>query len=97
MTQFYVVELNAEALMTQFYVAGTETSSAVLRFALLYLCLNPDIQNRVHSEIDDIIGEAFTHWIPLHNISCAHLGTGLLFKFNGIVYNICTGSIKLYL
>ena len=27
-----------------------------------------------------------THWIPLHNINCAHLGTGPLFKFNGIVY-----------
>ena len=26
------------------------------------------------------------YWIPRHNISCAHSGTGLLLKFNGIVY-----------
>ena len=27
-----------------------------------------------------------THWIPLHNINCAHSGIGPLLKFNGIVY-----------
>ena len=27
-----------------------------------------------------------THWHPLHNINCAHLGTGPLFNFNGILY-----------
>ena len=27
-----------------------------------------------------------THWKPFHDINCAHLGTGPLLKFNGIVY-----------
>ena len=33
-----------------------------------------------------ITDQDLTHWIPLHKINCAHLGTDPLFKFNGIVY-----------
>ena len=32
------------------------------------------------------VWDLLTHWIPLQNINCAHLGTGPLLKFNGIVY-----------
>ena len=28
-----------------------------------------------------------THWIPLHNINCLHLGTGPLLEINGILYH----------
>ncbi|KAJ6662585.1 hypothetical protein lerEdw1_011722 [Lerista edwardsae] len=40
------------------FLAGTETSSTTLRWALLYMALNPDIQARVQSEIDSAIGQS---------------------------------------
>ncbi|NP_001411962.1 cytochrome P450, family 2, subfamily j, polypeptide 7 [Mus musculus] len=39
------------------FIAGTETSSTALRWALLYMTLNPEVQERVHSEIDGVIGQ----------------------------------------
>uniref|UniRef100_L7N0U9 Uncharacterized protein n=1 Tax=Ciona intestinalis TaxID=7719 RepID=L7N0U9_CIOIN len=37
------------------FAAGTETSSSTIRWALFYLIVNPDIQDKVHKEIDDVI------------------------------------------
>lgn len=39
------------------FFAGTETTSTTLRWALLYMALNPDIQKKVHAEIDSVLGE----------------------------------------
>lgn len=38
--------------------AGTETTSATLRWALLFMATNPEIQARVQAEIDAVIGQA---------------------------------------
>uniref|UniRef100_A0A8D2ISQ9 Cytochrome P450 2J2 n=1 Tax=Varanus komodoensis TaxID=61221 RepID=A0A8D2ISQ9_VARKO len=40
------------------FVAGIETTSATLRWALLYMVLHPDIQARVQAEIDSVIGQS---------------------------------------
>ncbi|XP_066049017.1 cytochrome P450 2J2-like [Chamaea fasciata] len=39
-------------------VAGTETTSSTLRWALLFMVTHPEIQARVQAEIDAVIGQA---------------------------------------
>ncbi|XP_057639862.1 cytochrome P450 2J4-like isoform X1 [Chionomys nivalis] len=39
------------------FLAGTETTSTTLRWALLYMALYPDVQEKVQSEIDRVIGQ----------------------------------------
>ncbi|XP_044278232.1 cytochrome P450 2J2-like, partial [Varanus komodoensis] len=40
------------------FAAGTETTSATVRWALLYMALHPDIQAKVQAEIDSVIGQS---------------------------------------
>ncbi|XP_026501982.2 cytochrome P450 2J2-like, partial [Terrapene carolina triunguis] len=40
------------------FFAGTETTSTTIRWALLYMALYPDIQERVQAEIDAVIGQS---------------------------------------
>nr|CAB3235507.1 cytochrome P450 2J2-like [Phallusia mammillata] len=39
------------------HVAGTETSTSTIRWALLFLVKYPEVQEKVHQEIDDIVGK----------------------------------------
>ena len=43
-------------LVTQIYTAGTETTSTALQWALLYMCLHPEVKEKVHEEIDKQVG-----------------------------------------
>ncbi|XP_041508894.1 cytochrome P450 2J4-like isoform X2 [Microtus oregoni] len=51
---------NEENLITStldLFFAGTETTSTTLRWALLYMAVYPDVQEKVQAEIDRVIGQ----------------------------------------
>lgn len=37
-------------------MAGSETTSNTMEFAILYMILNPDVQAKVQEEIDAVVG-----------------------------------------
>ncbi|NXY69419.1 CP2J2 protein, partial [Glareola pratincola] len=51
-------EENLVACALDLLFAGTETTSTTIRWALLYMAMYPEIQARVHAEIDAVIGQA---------------------------------------
>ncbi|KAG1679867.1 Urocanate hydratase [Nymphon striatum] len=51
---FYFEQL--KFLIIDLFAGGTETSNHTLRWALLYMIHNPDIQKKVQKELDDVIG-----------------------------------------
>uniref|UniRef100_A0A8C8VQJ7 Cytochrome P450 2J2-like n=1 Tax=Pelusios castaneus TaxID=367368 RepID=A0A8C8VQJ7_9SAUR len=40
------------------FFAGTETTSTTIRWALLYMAIYPDVQEKVQAEIDTVIGQS---------------------------------------
>ncbi|KAF6040855.1 hypothetical protein EB796_000838 [Bugula neritina] len=49
-------EENARILAFQMYIAGTETTATALRWALLFMCLHPDVKVKVQNEISEHLG-----------------------------------------
>ncbi len=39
-----------------FFIAGSETTSTTLNWAVLYMILNPDVQEKVQEELDAVTG-----------------------------------------
>ncbi|XP_072014441.1 cytochrome P450 2J6-like [Amphiura filiformis] len=54
--QTYLSDVELRAVVQDFFFAGTETTSTTLRWALLYMMKFPDVQKRVHEEIDSVVG-----------------------------------------
>lgn len=43
-------------LLEDLFMAGMETTSSTLSFAILYLIQYPEIQKEIHKEIDEVVG-----------------------------------------
>ncbi|XP_068135084.1 cytochrome P450 2K6-like [Hyperolius riggenbachi] len=54
----YFHEPNLMSTVTTLFMAGTDTTSSTIRWAISYMIQNPEIQRRVHEEIDTVIGLA---------------------------------------
>ncbi|XP_040895996.1 cytochrome P450 2J4-like [Toxotes jaculatrix] len=50
-------ETNLSMCSLDLFLAGTETTSTTLQWALIYLIKHPDIQKKVQAEIDTVIGQ----------------------------------------
>ena len=48
--------LNLVILVSDLFVAGTETTANTLRWGLLFMMLHPEIQTRVQDELDAVVG-----------------------------------------
>ena len=52
-------ELNLSSVLLDLFIAGSETSSTTMNWAMLYMILNPEIQTRVQKELEN--KDANTH------------------------------------
>ena len=74
------------------FAAGSETTATTLSWAVLYMILNPEIQVKIHREIDDAIGsrepslEDRPRWVE--NWLCLHAFTCIVY----FVYIYCYGK-----
>ncbi len=51
-------KLNLRNVLFDFFVAGSETTSTTLNWAMLYMILNPEIQKKVQEELDEVTGRS---------------------------------------
>uniref|UniRef100_A0A8D0H936 Cytochrome P450 family 2 subfamily AB member 16 n=1 Tax=Sphenodon punctatus TaxID=8508 RepID=A0A8D0H936_SPHPU len=49
-------EGNMVQSICDFFLAGTETTTTTLRWALLFMLIYPDVQEKVQKELDDVLG-----------------------------------------
>ena len=54
----HLSDSNLLAVLDDLFLAGTETTSTTLRWAILYMIAFPDVQRKVREEIDRVVGRS---------------------------------------
>ncbi|XP_035660928.1 cytochrome P450 2D4-like [Branchiostoma floridae] len=71
-----LTEENVLYMAQNLFLAGTDTTANTLLWSLLYMTLNPDIQNKVHEELDAVLGvPALSHRSQLPYVNACLLET----------------------
>lgn len=86
----YFSKENLDSLVQDLFVAGTETVSNTLNWAIFYIVAHPQVQQKIHEEIDQIIGKdrvpcendrtrmSYTEAVLLESMRCHCAGPILL-------------------
>ncbi|XP_078621675.1 cytochrome P450 2C3-like [Branchiostoma floridae x Branchiostoma japonicum] len=53
-----LTEENVMYMAQDLFLGGTDTTANTLTWSLLYMTLNPDVQNKVHEELDAVVGKS---------------------------------------
>ncbi|XP_035664828.1 cytochrome P450 2C20-like [Branchiostoma floridae] len=73
-----LTEENVLHVTTELFFAGTETTTNTLLWSLLFMTLNPDVQNKVQEELDAVVGAslpALSHRSQLTYVNACLLET----------------------
>lgn len=62
-------------LILDLFLAGAETTSSSLGFAILYLIHYPEIQTKLHQELDTVIGKTKKPYLQDRNRYVIFIGT----------------------
>lgn len=84
-----IIEATAHAFL--FFLAGFETTSSAVTYCLLELALNPDVQEKLRQEIDEVAEKiGFTHdsIMEMEYLDMVFSGIIQLFSFNAFLFNI---------
>ncbi|XP_015272676.1 PREDICTED: cytochrome P450 2J2-like isoform X2 [Gekko japonicus] len=94
-------ESNLSQCIVDFFIAGTETMSLSLRWALLLMANHPDIQEKVHKEIEEVLGssQSFSYQdrkkLPYTNAVIHEIQRSQYVLTFGIP-RLCTKDIKIF-
>ena len=54
----YTADKQLKRTIQDLFIAGTETTNTTMKWSLLFMALNPEVQKTVQEEIDEVIGSS---------------------------------------
>ena len=82
-------------LMCDVAFAGSDTTSTSLAWLFLYLVLNPDIQKKVHKELDDVVGnERLPSWKDARDMPYLQATICEVERASGMMVIVGTNAIR---
>ncbi|XP_019633288.1 PREDICTED: cytochrome P450 2D6-like [Branchiostoma belcheri] len=92
-----LTEENVMYMAQDLFFAGIETTTNTLLWGLLYMILNPDIQNKVQQELDAVVGEGLptlSHRSQLPYVNACLLEVIRIRSLAPVVHHATTESVK---
>ncbi|XP_078679586.1 cytochrome P450 2D6-like [Branchiostoma floridae x Branchiostoma belcheri] len=92
-----LTEENVMYMALDLFFAGIETTTNTLLWGLLYMLLNPDIQNKVQQELDAVVGEGLptlSHRSQLPYVNACLLEVMRIRSLAPVVHHATTESVK---